>query len=482
MDMGDRGRWIYSPAWKWDRDFFTEIFVGDDRRGLALMCETNRYIKAEKYADFIRKGDSVILRLHLISQPTPLSSPLAYEYAYQATPVKPEPRDPKMWQPSYFATDKYPEFIKRSCVAVNYHILADTNYPKFRNPAAGKATIRKMAEYGLKVVPDSHLSCAACETPEYELYGHEWEVIPRGGWVAMSGRAAYVCHSTSHPQFFLHSVKTMVEEFGLGGLYIDVSDPFANKSPYAGCGYVDERGERRATAPLWAAREFYKRLYTYLHSGDRGGIIFSHTMRDTSVAGFLDVVTEGEEWCVEGANQYKRLSPDMFRAKAMKNQYGTPFTFYTFHQYDWRARTYAEPVSLNEILMMCLVHRILPTIGDDVGMRDIPPIWDLFGAWWTSSRFIGYWDADYPVKTGSEEVLASVYLKADEKKALVVVSNWRYEKTTAEVTIDWTKLGWDPNAVSIKDALSGKPVALEKDKLVFSLAARDLKILLMSQE
>ena len=482
MDMGDRGRWIYSPVWKWDQVLFTEIWVGDDRRGFALMCETDQYIKGEKYAEFVREGDSVTLRVHLISESTAPASPLVYEYAYQAAPVKPQPQDPKMWQPSCLATDKFPEFIKRSSVAVNYHILSDTNYPKFRNPASGKAIIKKMAEYGLKVMPDTHLSIAAMETPEYKLYGYEWEVIPRSGWVATTGRAAYVCHSTSHPQFYLHSVKVMVEELGLGGVYIDVSDPFANESPYSNCGYVDEKGNRRPTVPLWAAREFYKRLYTYLHAEGRGGTIFSHTMRDTCLAGFQDVVTQGEEWCVEGVNQYKRLSPDMFRAKAMKNQYGTPFTFYIFHQYSWRAKAYGEPVSLDETLMMCLPHRILPTIMDDVGMREIPPIWDLFGPWWTSSEFIGYWDARCPVRTGSEEVLASIYLKADEKKALVIVSNWKYDKATAEVTIDWSKLGWQPDAVSIKDARSGKPVAFEKDKVTFPLAARRLRILELNQK
>ncbi|MBT4821721.1 MAG: carbohydrate-binding family 9-like protein, partial [Lentisphaerae bacterium] len=322
VDIGDHGTWLYSPSWKWQDTMFNELFVGGDIRGLAFLTESDQYIRGPAYADFTRTEDTVVLRISLISTPTLLSKPLHYEYGYIATPVKPRPKDPIIHQPSYFATDKYPEFIQRSCVAVNYHILANINTPRYRHPQGGKALVKRIGNYGVPVVADTYMSAASTTTPEYALFSPEWDVLPRDGWVVPTGRVRYACQSTSHAQFYLDSARRMVEEMGLGGVYIDVSGPMANRNPYSGCGYIDDEGERRPTVPLWASRKVFQRLYTYLHTDGRNGIIYSHTTHDTCIGGYVDVVTEGENWGTEGKRQYTRLSPDMFRAGFMKTQLG----------------------------------------------------------------------------------------------------------------------------------------------------------------
>ena len=481
VDVGDRNRWFYSPGWQWSNTVFNELFVGGDTRGIAFLTETDQYIRGETYADFTTAGDTVTLRINLVSTSTNLDRPLHYEYGYITLPVKPRPADPRLYQPSYFATDKHPEFNRRQCVAVNYHILANINTPAFRNPRAGQALVKLLRDkYDVGVVADTYMSAASTTIPEYALFGHEWDVIPRDGWVTPTGRVRFACQSTSHAQFYLDCARRMVEEMGLGGVYIDVSGPIANSNPYSGCGYVDEAGVHHPTVPLWASREMYQRLYTYLHTGGRNGIIYSHGMHESCIGGYVDMVTEGEYWGTERRRQYTRLSPDMFRAMVMKTQFGTPFTFYIFHQYSWRGNAYGTPVSLDSVLMMSLVHGVLVSIGDQVGMREIPPVWDLVSPFLARSEFLGYWRDECPVSTGSEQILASVYLMPGGKEALVVVSNWGYELGKGVLTIDWEKLGMEPARTTVTEPLDGDANLPSTGRLELALAARAFRVLLFT--
>ncbi len=98
---------------------------------------------------------------------------------------------------------------------------------------------------------------------------------------------------------------------------------------------------------------------------------------------------------------------------------------------------------------------------------------------WTTSKFIPYGDPDAPVKTGSEEVLASTYMKQDEKQALVVVSNWKYAKTEASLTFNFEKFGFGKNLI-LKDAFSGKVLPLNRGILRLNMPERDFKIIIVN--
>jgi hypothetical protein len=479
VNLGEGGKWVYSPRWKWDDVFFNDLWVGDDERGFAVMCETDENLSGPTYAQFIPSGDTMMMKVHLVSQKTRLREPLAYELAYQATPARPAPRDPKAWHPYYFATGPE-EFMRRVSIACQYHLTKYVSYPELDDPRKTARILENAHKWGVKVVPDAHPAGAVIETPEFKLFGAEWEALPRYGWAAFRGTVRVTCYNSSHPDFMLHTVRKWVEDFNLDGIYID-SGTSPCKNAYHGCGYVDEEGKRHETLPLWATRRFYKRLYTYLHTGDRDGVIFSHTMHETLASGFQDVVTEGEEWAVERERQYTRLSPDMFRAKVMKNQYGTPFTWYTFHQYSWRGNAYGTPVPFREILAMCLPHHVLPTIGDGQGQEQVMPVWDLMDEWWTTSSFIPYWSDESPITTDRDLILSSTYLKPDDKQALVVVSNWNHEAQQARVDFNWKRLGFGPAGLRATEALTGKALVNTGGALSLDLPARDFKILLLEE-
>ena len=72
-------------------------------------------------------------------------------------------------------------------------------------------------------------------------------------------------------------------------------------------------------------------------------------------------------------------------------------------------------------------------------------VWDDFGI--QDAEMLGWWDERVPVKTGREDVLATVYRKKD--KVLVAIGSWSAKNEEIELQIDWKSLGLDPDKVQI---------------------------------
>ena len=73
-------------------------------------------------------------------------------------------------------------------------------------------------------------------------------------------------------------------------------------------------------------------------------------------------------------------------------------------------------------------------------------LWDYFGM--SGSEYIGYWDTNNPVSTGNEEVLASVYVKADQM--MIALGNWTDREQHIHLKIDWEGIGMDPATARIE--------------------------------
>lgn len=72
-------------------------------------------------------------------------------------------------------------------------------------------------------------------------------------------------------------------------------------------------------------------------------------------------------------------------------------------------------------------------------------LWDSFGI--QDAKMIGYWEDDCPVTTNHANVKATAYVKAD--KTLISIGNFDAQDQEINLQIDWSKLGIDPNTVSI---------------------------------
>lgn len=72
--------------------------------------------------------------------------------------------------------------------------------------------------------------------------------------------------------------------------------------------------------------------------------------------------------------------------------------------------------------------------------------WDSFGI--EDAEMIGYWDAKCPVKTGRDDVLATVYRKKD--KSLIAIASWSKEQVYCSLEIAWEALGLNPSKARLK--------------------------------
>ena len=94
-----------------------------------------------------------------------------------------------------------------------------------------------------------------------------------------------------------------------------------------------------------------------------------------------------------------------------------------------------------------MVYGMTNRLGWGGNPRSLWKLWDEFGI--ADARMIGYWDAKCPVKSGREDVLATVY--RHEGRVLVALGSWNPREAACRLQIDFKALGLDP-ARTVLDA------------------------------
>ncbi|PIX41500.1 MAG: hypothetical protein COY42_22205 [Armatimonadetes bacterium CG_4_10_14_0_8_um_filter_66_14] len=88
------------PAEGWTSPFLHHVWVGDEEKGLQWLSETEenwRPADPARALELVPEGRSRVLRLNLIGKPTKLDRAREYVFAFQASPVKPMPKDYRHW-------------------------------------------------------------------------------------------------------------------------------------------------------------------------------------------------------------------------------------------------------------------------------------------------------------------------------------------------------------------------------------------------
>jgi len=97
--------------------------------------------------------------------------------------------------------------------------------------------------------------------------------------------------------------------------------------------------------------------------------------------------------------------------------------------------------------------------------RSMWRFWDQFGI--KEADMIGYWDETNPVKTGREDILATIYRKPG--RTLIALGSWCNEDVALKLQIDWKALGLDPAKVKFTaTAIEGlqKPATYAADAAI----------------
>jgi len=432
--------WFFSAkGWVWENDFMHYVWIGGDKAGISVTFDSDRNFQSKKYVRVINKEGSKELEFNLIDSPYSLKEPLSYTLALHATPVKSLPSDPKVWHFGYFASKDF-------YAACQYGLTRGWGWPGLT--PQGKEMVSRFSKEGCRVFPDYYTNVMAGVSPEFQLYGKEWESLPRQRWGSGDGLAVTVCPKpASRRDYYVWGINRMISE-GLRGIYLDCSGPGGCISQYHDCGYVDKDGKIKPTINLFETRELYKRMYNLLKDADPTSFVFHHAASLSWIASFSDGASEGEEWGGQAAFGYANLTPDFFRAGfSMYQQYGTPFTFYSFLAYGWRFQPSGKPaVPPDEVVALTLIHNIYPlpcgvVDSDNIGFMQLKPVWEIMDDWYTTSEWVPYWKSAGLVTPFGEDVKVSVYRKDKEKKSLLLIANLGESPASGTLTFNLPGFG-----------------------------------------
>ncbi len=133
-------------------NFCTYIFLGDAARGLCWFAENDAgwsWDPAKANLEVLREGDTIILRIHLVSQPFTLAEARTLTFGLQGSPVKPRLEG---WRHRWF-TDNY------SVIGCDKHWLSTGSYGAFY-PAGQDLHLWEMIRRGNR----EHLTDAEVES------------------------------------------------------------------------------------------------------------------------------------------------------------------------------------------------------------------------------------------------------------------------------------------------------------------------------
>ncbi|OGV78942.1 MAG: hypothetical protein A3K19_24020 [Lentisphaerae bacterium RIFOXYB12_FULL_65_16] len=277
-----------NPACRdWDGKALDEVaflpyaWLGNEERGLSWFMESAanwRIAEKQPAMTFRREGDTVVVRLRLISDPVQVTKPLTYTVGFEATPVRPLSLRLYEWR---FASG--PQF-KGSNLFV-YGWSQQISYLNSRLIAFDPAGQRKLVDTwradGKESLSYSCAQCTAGSSPEYLFFADEWNQ-PYGatfsGYKRVPDDAPYsivpVCPRSTFPDFLVWCVTENLRNDWGGGIYTDIDGATPCDNALHGCGFTDAFGRTGRTWPLYAHRGLSRRIYAACH--DAGKFYFAH--------------------------------------------------------------------------------------------------------------------------------------------------------------------------------------------------------------
>ncbi|MBC7327499.1 hypothetical protein H5T87_05220 [bacterium] len=318
--------------------------------------------------------------------------------------------------------------------------------------------------------------------PEFPFYSQECLRWRPGQWfyTRQPEQKDYgVCYNSPWADFLADGMEKVLKKYDIDGVYLDgTAVPMGCDNTLHGCGYYDEKGNLHATFPIFAVRDLMKRIYTICyHHRPNEPFVNAHnsTYLGSPTLAFTTSYWDGEQFA--GAQRDNKhpleiLPLDSFRCEFMGHNIGVPADFLVYE---------GNPFTYQEGMAIALIHDVFPRppgLGSE-GFEMASKIWkafEEFGA--MESQWIPYWQEDRPVKTNSEDVYASTYLKKGEG-AIIVISNLGKEAKQVSLQIDSKKLGFKPKEA--KEIITSTNLPVENGKISLFLPTFRVRVLVLKK-
>ena len=463
MGLGLKGG--LAPAdfdWKWDVKHNQDgAWIGDVNAGLQFSLHDNHYarplntnfyqskplVMPGSWANdgkggcrFVQRGASYLVQCYSGERSFRAGESLHYDFRLLLTPF--HTIDPAaQWKTRYYHAYKpLDEIAAAGANTINVHhataINPFINYP-FLRPAEMKAyidaahargmkvkiyyTVRELTNHAPEIFPllslgDEVLASGPGGGPSWLQEHLDGDYIP--GWHVpeMHDDALVTTGISRWHNFYVEGLRWLVENIGIDGLYLD--DVAFDRTTMKRVRKVLLRGNPGAMIDLHSANQF----------NPRDGFASSANLYLEHFP-YLDRLWFGE--------YFDYNSPPAYWLTEMS---GIPFGLMGEMLQDggnpWRG------------MLFGMTNR-LPWSGDP---RPIWKFWDESGI--ASTRMVGWWVPGNPVKTGREDVLATVY--RGKGRSIVALASWAKEPADVRLEVDWRALGIDPAKARIR------AVAIEK--------------------
>jgi hypothetical protein len=423
--------------------------------------------------EVVPSKDSLMLRINFVNVPTTLDAQRTWTFGLLATPTKPVP--------------SYP---------ANQNVVSDV---ATESPSVGVAiALSQMEDDPLEYyLPDqvkSRLVDAVRQNHAGKRLAIPWlqgslvgmepgyvENLAYRMWrpsMAYRGAISYCQQSEEWRDLLVYAVVRLTKEYGFDGVYFDTGEfIYGCKNPLHGCGYLDARGRWQASYPIFAQREFKKRLYRALYEATGrppyiltlvGGIY------DVAVLTFDTAVVCGEEWSAAGrSNDYRTAVKSLPRWEAQYNptQWGMwPVLIPSL------SSKQDLPVT-NSILAFALLEHTPLWVAYCDSKRAFSAL-DAISKLGTEVRFIPPWDSAKYVRVSSKECPAALYVAG--KQAVIVVSNFGDGAVQTSVDCDTQALGWNAATFGASDAITGAALNVSRNQIAATVPANSFVMIQVS--
>jgi hypothetical protein len=498
--------------------FSFSVWVGDSERGINWVAEDDRWWRPadeDRAIVIARSDEGASLRVNFVEEPLSIDGPVTFEWAILATPSKPLDerflRDLYLVQRAFYLNDEMTDLSPDTDAYIAAMAEAGVNALcqwAWKNPSvwnedfsapayrpgvalnevkrdAFKRAIEMAHEHGIEHVIPYALWAAI---PDWPGLQHFWQEMTLGPLLPTPGGYKQ-CSAQPFADWHVWELARTVRELGIDGVYLDGgANPRNCTNMHHGHGYIDEQGRQRGSYGVFGKREHLKRIYNLFHGEiiDDGLVYVHHSgIFLPAVESFADIHHGGE-----GSD----FVMDDFIGKFYGRPFGLPVTFTR-----WNVAWYPER-RINSWRLALLADATIKATpqmvvsrdsGWDQGRREnlnrgydlaSQPVWWIWQAHkrfpFEGARWVPHWEIGPFVEILGEtaDLYAAMHLNEGEA-ALLTVSSFRDESTQVDLRVDWARMGFEPDAVTVTDAITGEAVSPTAEGLSLEVLDQRFRLL-----
>ena len=393
----ETARGVAELGGSWKSGFMPHVWLGDEDRGMAWICESDQGWKTSDPATALEVRASGSTRvLHRKSDPRDVQDqcPITFKFGLQPTPVKPVSfkwqARARMWHGAQYSMAKpdkdgkvFLDSLHDAGVrTIVYHEPWTDYYGRVSTPFGDdlRLLIDQCHKRGMKLLVYIGYGVAinSVETKDRLENWSEMPISQQG----MESNPHYrtfnvTCANSGWSDWVVQGIDKLFTDYRLDGLYFDgTSEAWRCQNEAHGCGWRDEQGKLHTVFPMLARRNLMRRIAQTVRRHQPDAILDVHMSASLteSTLSFCDSIWDGEQFDVHSAKDKFEVPLDAFRSEFMGWAHGLDEQFLCYQ---------GQPFTLNEAIALAWVHGVeVRPLGPDQAkvMNAIWQAMDRFGA------------------------------------------------------------------------------------------------------